>query len=438
FDQGSGTTVADASGNNLTGNIAGATWTTQGKYGNALSFNGTSSYVDFGNPALLQLTGSMTWSAWVNAAANPPDDGQIIAKSNGTNGWQLKTSPDTGPHTFGICVSSGGTRTQRYSTTVRSLNTWYHVVGVYNATAQTLDIYVNGVLDNGTLNGTVRASQDNAIVNVNIGKRTADAWGSYYFNGIIDEVRVYNRALTQAEIQSDMNTPLSSPAAQPTIISFKAETKDSTIVVTSADEEGEVSVQPAADALQDEEAGNASRGSTAVFTVAAIGGEELSYQWQKDDVDIPGANTPSYTLMMKSSTEMIRIRCVASNSFGTATTGEAIITRAASSRVPPTLSGALPMNATAYLLPTQYTLEQNYPNPFNPTTTFKYAIPKESYVRLQVFNLLGEVAATLEDQLRAPGYYELTFDAMNLASGVYIYRLIAGPFIQSKKMLLLR
>jgi hypothetical protein len=147
----------------------------------------------------------MTWSAWVKAAANPPDDGQIIAKANGSSGWQFKTSPDTGPHTFGVAVSgSSNSNTQRYSTTVRSLNVWYHVAGVYNATARTLDIYVNGVQDNGVLIGTIPASQINSSVGVNIGRRT----GGFYFNGVIDEVRIYNRALSAQEIQADMNTPL--------------------------------------------------------------------------------------------------------------------------------------------------------------------------------------------------------------------------------------
>ena len=150
----------------------------------------------------------MTWSAWVKAAANPADDGQIVAKSDDASGWQFKTSPDTGPHTFGVGVA-GATNTfaQRYSTTVRSLNVWYHVAGVYNASARTLDIYVNGVLNNGTLSGTIPASQINSAVNVNIGRRS----GGYYFNGVIDDVRVYNRALSQAEIQADMNTPVGSP-----------------------------------------------------------------------------------------------------------------------------------------------------------------------------------------------------------------------------------
>jgi hypothetical protein len=205
MNEGSGTTITDLSGNGITGTLQGATWTTTGKYGNALSFNGTSSYVDLGNPTALQLTGSMTVEAWVKAAANPADDGQIVAKASNNGGWQLKTSPDTGPHTFGMQVA-GSSLGQRYSNTVRALNTWYHIAGVYNASTKAIDVYVNGVLDSGTLRGTVPASQILQSVNVNIGRRTS----GYYFNGVIDEIRIYNRALSQTEIQNDMNTPLGS------------------------------------------------------------------------------------------------------------------------------------------------------------------------------------------------------------------------------------
>jgi hypothetical protein len=207
FEEGTGTATADATGNGHTGTLDRATWTGSGKFGRALSFDGSTSYVDLGNATDLRITGSMTWDAWIFATANPGDDGQIISKSNGS-GWQVKTSPDTGLHTFGVAVSAnGGSITQRYSTTVRELNTWYHVAGVYNAAARTLDIFVNGVLDNGVLVGTVPASQFNAAVNVNIGRRS----GGFHFQGIIDEVRLYDRALSQAEIQTDMNTAIGVP-----------------------------------------------------------------------------------------------------------------------------------------------------------------------------------------------------------------------------------
>ncbi len=206
LDEGTGSTTADSSGNGITGQLQGTTWTASGKWGNALSFDGAASYVDLGTPALLQSTGSMTWTAWVNSFGNPPDDGQIVARSDETSGWQFKTTPDTGVRTFGVAIGApGGSHTQRYSKTVPSLNTWYHVAGVYNAAAQTLDIYVNGVLDDGVLSGTVPSATTAAsTVHALIGKRAA----GYYFNGVIDNLRIYNRALSAAEIQTDMTTPV--------------------------------------------------------------------------------------------------------------------------------------------------------------------------------------------------------------------------------------
>jgi hypothetical protein len=215
FDAGSGTTVTDASPNAITGTISGATWTTSGRYGDALSFNGTTSYVNPGNPTPLKLTGSMTLEAWVMATGVPADDGQIIAKSGSASpsvGWQFKTSADTGTRTFAIAVSpDGSSLVQRYGTTVVALNTWYHVAGVYNAGAGTLDIYVNGVLDDGALSGTVPGSQFDPNLSVSIGKRS----GGWYFQGTIDEVRVRNVALTAAQIQADMNTPIGNTPTAP-------------------------------------------------------------------------------------------------------------------------------------------------------------------------------------------------------------------------------
>src|SRR5262249_8790958 len=157
--------------------------TNSGKNLKGLSFNGTTSYVDLGNPTALQLTGSATWSAWVFATGVPGDDGQIIAKSGNTDGWQLKTTPDTGVRTFGITISSGSASVQRNSVTLPGLNICYQVAAVYNSTARTFDIYVNGVLDNGLQSGTVPATQGNSSVNVNIGRRS----GGFYFIGTIDD-----------------------------------------------------------------------------------------------------------------------------------------------------------------------------------------------------------------------------------------------------------
>jgi glucose/arabinose dehydrogenase/PKD repeat protein len=205
LNEGTGTTTADISGNNTTGTLVNVpTWTT-GRYGNALAFGG-SSYVNLGNPTSLKLTGSMTLSAWINISANPFDDAAIVAKL-GTAGWQLKTSPDTGKRTAAIQISSNGSNSiQRYSATPLATNVWHHIAGVYDAVARTLNIYVNGVLDNGLLSGTVPAAQVDANFNANIGQRTGMP-GTYNFQGRIDEVHVFNRALSASEIQNDMNVP---------------------------------------------------------------------------------------------------------------------------------------------------------------------------------------------------------------------------------------
>ncbi len=88
--------------------------------------------------------------------------------------------------------------------------------------------------------------------------------------------------------------------------------------------------------------------------------------------------------------------------------------------------------------PSKFELMQNYPNPFNPSTTIKYQIPSNSMVTIKIYNVLGQEVKTLVNQMKNPGNYEVQFNANNLASGTYIYRLQAGPLVQVKKMLLLK
>ena len=99
----------------------------------------------------------------------------------------------------------------RYGATTLQPNTWYHVAGVYDAAAQTLNVYLNGQLDNGVLQGTVTVSQQNSTANVNIGRRAGST--GFEFTGRIDDVRIADHALTQEQIQTDMVTPLGGPPA---------------------------------------------------------------------------------------------------------------------------------------------------------------------------------------------------------------------------------
>lgn len=88
--------------------------------------------------------------------------------------------------------------------------------------------------------------------------------------------------------------------------------------------------------------------------------------------------------------------------------------------------------------PQKFALEQNYPNPFNPSTTIRYSIPEAQRVRLSVYNTLGQEVQTLVNETQDAGTYSIRFNASNLASGMYIYRIQAGSFIDSKKLILIK
>jgi hypothetical protein len=89
-------------------------------------------------------------------------------------------------------------------------------------------------------------------------------------------------------------------------------------------------------------------------------------------------------------------------------------------------------------VPTTYLLGQNYPNPFNPSTKIQFSIPIASFTSLKVFNVLGAEIASLVSENRPPGTYQVTWDANGYPSGVYFYRLQAGEFTQTKKLVLVR
>jgi len=88
--------------------------------------------------------------------------------------------------------------------------------------------------------------------------------------------------------------------------------------------------------------------------------------------------------------------------------------------------------------PTEYALFQNYPNPFNPSTTLRYQIPASSFVTLKVYDVLGSEVATLVNEEKSVGSYEVEFSATAIPSGVYFYRIQAGNYLETKKMILMK
>ncbi len=206
FDEGSGTTVGDSSGNGHSGVISGTTWTTSGKYGNALSFNGTNSYVSVANPNL--PTGDYTWSAWINP--NQTSTFRGIMVSHGTGPGQLEMDIDSGR----VVIYTNDSQ-RIVSATIISTGVWTHLA--LSRAGSTIRLYLNGNQDPNT--GTDAAAQNFQGCPLLIGvDNDSGCTGSLngFFDGRIDEVRIYSRALSQAEIQSYMNTPITPPGPDTT------------------------------------------------------------------------------------------------------------------------------------------------------------------------------------------------------------------------------
>jgi hypothetical protein len=90
------------------------------------------------------------------------------------------------------------------------------------------------------------------------------------------------------------------------------------------------------------------------------------------------------------------------------------------------------------VIPTQFELSQNYPNPFNPSTAIRFSLPEQTQMKINLYNMLGELVKTISEGTYEAGNYKVNFDASDLSSGVYIYRLESEAFVQVKKMVLLR
>ena len=94
------------------------------------------------------------------------------------------------------------------------------------------------------------------------------------------------------------------------------------------------------------------------------------------------------------------------------------------------------VNGIPRLVPDRFSLEQNYPNPFNPTTHFQFSLSSGQFVTLKIYDVLGKEIATLVDGERNAGTYSVNWDASGLPSGVYFYRMKAGDFVDTKKLVL--
>ena len=200
FNEGGGALLTDLSGNGNNGTITGATWTTLGKYGNALSFNGSNALVTVNNAPSLQLTSAMTLEAWVFPTTVNNTWRDAIYKGN--DNYYLMAMSNNASHPVAGAIL-GGAYGEAIGPNALTANTWTHLAATYDGA--TVRLYVNGV------QVASRAQTGFIATSTNPLQIGGDSIYGQYFAGRIDETRIYNRALSPAEIQSDMNTPLPVP-----------------------------------------------------------------------------------------------------------------------------------------------------------------------------------------------------------------------------------
>ena len=206
FDEGVGTTVGDSSGNGNTGVITNAIWTTAGKYGSALVFDGLTSIINIPDSPILHLTSAMTLEAWLypGNVANEWED--VIYKGDEDYLLEATSNQNDVPGGGG---TFGTTDVRMTGTAPLQTNAWSHLAMTYDGT--TLRLYVNGVQVSSQPQTGLISSSTNPL---QIG---ADSFSGQFYQGTIDEVRVYNVVLTQAQIRADMNTSVGTAGLVPIV-----------------------------------------------------------------------------------------------------------------------------------------------------------------------------------------------------------------------------
>ena len=187
---GTGTTWTDLSGSGNNGTLTNGP-TFDSANGGSLVFDGVNDYVS--TPLSLGGYTAFTLAAWIKTTTASKE---VVSTYGVTNIFEFWINPNK---TISIYTYSGASTTYRASSTVVGTGSWVYCVGTYNATT-TLNMYINGVLDNGALTGTIPAFVNSGSSTVVIGNVNS---GSFYFNGSISQVSIYNRALSATEISTN-------------------------------------------------------------------------------------------------------------------------------------------------------------------------------------------------------------------------------------------
>ena len=409
----------DESGKDNHGEVIGATLTSDrvGNLNSTYSFDGIDDYIDIGNDSLVKPQLPMTIAAWIYL-----EKGGFIFVNNFDDqnyfGIYLRVNfgDDGAPKTVAVGIGDGGVIGPSSRRTKRGISDlepgqWYHIVGVLRDLTD-MDIYINAINDSGIYvgSGDSLAYNDNSG---NIGRGDSRYSGPpEYFGGKIDDIRFYNRALTEEEViaLSQLKPPYLSA-------DFKADTTfgEPPLTVSFTDQ------------------------SSTNDTLAIN-----SWMWDFN-------NDVNYFRIYRgfdSSPDLDQVYDIATDTSYIDT--QVILGKAYYYRITSVDFAGNESNFSEEIMVSvtliendkhninKFILGQNYPNPFNPITKIKFSIPKQGNVKIELFNTLGKKIKTLLNQSISSGYHEIQFNAHDLSSGIYLYRIQFGKFQDVKKMIVLK
>jgi len=334
----------------------------QTEAGNALSLDGNDSYAWVpDNPALNPQT-QITLEAWVwSSNYNGGSWQEFIMKGGNVPSQprQYYIRPFRGEGTLEFLVhDTDNNGIAVGSSEILTNGQWYHIAGTYDG--QFIRCYVNGRLEDESEEGQFSIQTSDGILAFGrLGEIDAE-----YFEGKIDEVRIWNVARTQAQLISTINDTLSQE-------------------YYSSPDSG------------------------------------LIGYWRFDVLEDLGINSDG--------ADDVRDLSVYGNHADLENNSVLVISNALVS-----------VNKLNKSIPEQFYLSQNYPNPFNPATKIKYQIPELSIVTLKIYDVLGSEVATIVNEEKLGGSYEVEFEGSDLPSSIYFYRLQAGNYVETKKMILLK
>ena len=331
--------------------------------GYALQFDGTDDLLNCGNGNSLQITGDkITLEAWINVNEfkSQPFAGSIIVKDQGSNssGYMIRCG---GNGIINFNIGNGSWHEINSPANSIQLNSWQHVATTYDG--NTMKIYIDGEL---IAQSNIPGLTIGNAVNSNLLVGESPGFPGRVFNGKIDEVRIWNVARTQSQIQETMSTIL-------------------TQEYYSSPDSGLAGYW-----RMDEGIGQSAEDLSFYSNNATLG-----------TTPNPDANDPAW---VQANILIVNIEDELSDNF----------------------------------VPAEFSLSQNYPNPFNPSTKIIYSLPYKSFVKIKIYDVLGNEIATLVNAEKPAGKYSINFDASGLSSGVYFYQLSADNFIEMKKMILLK